>query len=97
VGEDSATRSNAQHIKDEIIENLELREAEIIVREAANAARSVALGFMRSMAGGSDQTEAERVRMWCQIVAKPFIQGVVVEHERRHDLFEQVLSAAKRS
>lgn len=75
---------------------MEAREAEIIVREAANAARSVALGFLRSMAGGSDATEAKRVRNWCASVANPFIHGVVVEHDTRRDLFERVLKAAKR-
>jgi hypothetical protein len=87
----------AQHIKDEVIEGLEPRDAEAVVREAANAARSVALGFVRSMAGGSPSTEAERVRTWCDSIAKPFISGVIAGHENRHDLFEQVLDAAKRS
>ena len=86
----------AQHIKDEVIAALEATEAEIVLREAANAARSVALGFVRSMAGGSDATEAERLRNWCESTAKPFVRGVVVEHDTRHDLFEQVLEAAKR-
>lgn len=86
----------AQHIKDEVIAALEAREAEIVVREAANAARSVALGFVRSMAGGSDATVAERLRNWCTTVANPFTRGVVVEHDTRHDLFEQVLETAKR-
>ncbi|MBX9934318.1 MAG: hypothetical protein K2Y56_22845 [Methylobacterium sp.] len=86
----------AQHIKDEVIATLDATEGEIVVREAANAARSVALGFLRSMAGGSEAIEAERVRNWCTSVANPFIRGVVVEHDTRHDLFEQVLEAAKR-
>lgn len=87
----------AQHIKDEIIADLEPRDGETIVRDAADAARSVALGFMRSMAGGLDAIEAKRVRTGCESIAKPFIRGVVAEHENRHDLFEQVIAAAKRS
>lgn len=87
----------AEHVKDEIIADLENHQAQAILQLAANAARTVALGFMRGMAGESNSTEASRVRVWCDAVAKPFIRGVVAEHENRHDLFKEVIAAAKRS
>lgn len=88
--------SVVQHIKDEVIASLKPAEAEAVVRHAAEAARSIALGLLRSMSSGSDAEEGERVVRWCETTAKPFVRGVVGEHETRHDLFEVVLAEAKR-
>jgi len=87
----------AQHTKSEVISNLDNREAQAVVRIAADAARVIALGMLRSMRGGSASIEAGRVLSWCETVAKPFVRGTVAEHEKGHDLFEKVIEGAKRS
>lgn len=87
--------SVVQHIKDEVTASLKPAEAEAIVRHAADAARTVALGLVRSMSGGSDAEEGERIARWCETTAKPFVLGTVAEHETRHDQFERMLEEAK--
>lgn len=85
-----------QHMKTEVIEKLEMRDAEAVLLDAANAARAVALGFVRGMSGGSDAEVTHRVSGWYEAVAKPFVRGVVAAHdEDGHKRFNETVAALK--
>lgn len=94
-GKDGDAEKVITHVKDEILAAMTRDEAAPIVFRAAEAARAVGLGMIRPLSGGSLEEQAERVRALCEETAKPFVKGVVENHEERHEFFERMLKDAR--
>lgn len=83
------------HIRDQVLATMTREEAAPIVVAAAGSARAVGLGLIRALSGGTVDQQAERVRTLCERTAKPFVRGVVEDHETHHEFFEQMLKDAR--
>ena len=94
-GKDGDAHKVIGHIKDEILAMMTRDEAEPIVLSAAGAARAVGLGMIRALSGGSVDEQEARVQALCEVTAKPFVRGVVENHDERHEFFEQMLKDAR--
>ena len=94
-GQSGTALEVTKHIEDEILATMSREEAAPIVIAAAGHARAVGLGLIRALAGGSVEEQAERLRRLCGRTAKPFVKGVVEDHETRHEFFERMLRDAR--
>ncbi|GLK77780.1 hypothetical protein GCM10008171_30340 [Methylopila jiangsuensis] len=83
------------HMKDEILATMTRDEAAPIVTSAAGAARAIGLGLIRALAGGTVEAQETRMRRLCAETARPFVKGVVDNHDERHEFFEQMLKDAR--
>jgi len=84
-----------RHIQNEILATMTREEAAPIVVSAAGAARAVGLGMIRSLAGGSIEEQTGRIEALCKRTVAPLVEGMVEEHEERHDFFEKMLRDAR--
>lgn len=89
-------RDFAGHVRSEVLARLTERDAGSVVLAAANAARAVSLGMVHVMGDGSSAEQSDRLSGWCETTAKPLVKGILAQHEIRHDLYEQIISQAKR-
>ena len=62
---------------------------------SANASRAVSIGFIHVMGDGPADEQSERLAAWCKATAKPLVQGILAQHEIRHDLYDRMLDQAK--
>lgn len=83
------------HIKNEVAATMTREEAAPIINSAAGAARAVGLGLIRALSGGSFEEQTDRVKVLCERTARPFVKGVVDDHEARHEFFEKMLKDAR--
>ena len=83
----------AAHVKDEVIEGLPDTEARIVLRRAADFARTIARAELDRISRlGPVQTE---VRAWCQSTARAFIREVIVRHDEHHDQWLAAVASAR--
>lgn len=87
----------AEHIKNEIIQNLSQKEAVAILTDAAGRARDAAREQLNLQVIVGDQSKHEqRLVDWCSGYVTDFAAKVISEHDRDHDNFLQQLDEAKR-
>jgi len=84
-----------RHMQDEILATMTREEAAPIVIGAAGAARAVGLGMIRSLAGGSVDEQATRIKTLCTRVVTPLVAALIEEHEERHEFLEKMLRDAR--
>jgi hypothetical protein len=84
----------AEHVKNEAIDSLAHEEAVIVLKAAADAARTITLQTIRKFNADGPDLEAARIRAWCGTGAKDFIRTFMNQHDRDHDKF---LEGFKRS
>ncbi|WP_020179920.1 hypothetical protein [Methylopila sp. M107] len=85
----------ADHVQREVLDRLSQTESGIVVIRAANASRAVSIGFIHVMGDGPADEQSERLDAWCKATAKPLVQGIIAQHEIRHDLYDRMLAQAK--
>ncbi|MFC3693217.1 hypothetical protein ACFOWB_13420 [Chenggangzhangella methanolivorans] len=85
----------ADHVQREVLDRLSQTESGIVVIRAANASRAVSIGFIHVMGDGPADEQSERLAAWCKATAKPLVQGILAQHEIRHDLYDRMLDQAK--
>jgi len=83
------------HIRGEVIAELPQVEAAQIVLRAATAAKSDALRAVRRLYGSDPQQERIRIANWCKESAVPFVQELVTEHEKHHEVLAREINSAK--
>ena len=87
----------AEHIKNEIIQNLSQAESVTILTDAAGRARDVAREQLRSQVIMGDQARHEqRLVTWCGGFVSDFAAKVINEHDQDHDNFLRQVDQAKR-
>ena len=84
----------AEHVKNEAIASLTYEEAVIVLKGAANAARSVARRELYNQAIKSPNVSVE-IHRWCADYAIKFIRDMIKDHELTHPLLLQQIEAAK--
>ncbi len=88
VGKLGTAMHYAQHVKDEVITALTYEEALVVLKDAADKARTEARRQLRANVLGQDpQTEAERFKAWCDSHVTPFIVEFIEQHELAHASF----------
>jgi hypothetical protein len=86
----------AEHVKDEAIASLTYDDAVIVLKGAADAARSTARQELRKLMSTDPQTETAQVGAWCLGYAKDFIVNFIEQHEHLHQAFLLEVERAKR-
>jgi hypothetical protein len=86
----------AEHVKNEAIASLAYKDAVIVLRKAADAARSAARQELQKLISEDPQADAARITYWCESHAKEFIRAFITQHDGAHAAFLENLERAKR-
>ena len=99
LSESSGPRGNvlsyAEHVKNEVIDGLDPDEAVVVLRGAANAARTTTLETIRKLNADDSNLEAARIRAWCETDARHFIRAFLDQYDGDHDKFLERLKQSK--
>jgi hypothetical protein len=96
-GLDGDATNYAEHAKDETIASLTYEQSLLVVRLAADAARTEARRQLQENVMLNDKAaESIRFKAWCNGHAKNFIAGFINKYESDRASFVQKLDAAKR-
>lgn len=74
----------AEHVKDEAIVSLTHEEAAAALRMAADAARATALQRLRAFDAADGETEAVRIKAWCETDGRQHVRAFVLHHDSNH-------------
>lgn len=85
----------AQRVKDAVSDRLMPEEVQIVLHQAADAARAAALRALRAAAAPNDVEEQARMHEWCATAVKPFVQAFVRAQEENKEDFSRQLEHAK--
>jgi hypothetical protein len=86
----------AEHVKNEAIEALNEDEAILVLKSAANDARSDARRQLGRLTISYDNTQTKHgVSVWCESEAKKFELEFIREHDADHDTTVEFLRRAK--
>lgn len=86
----------AQHVKDEAIAALTDDEAAIVLKTAADEARSAARRTLRSIFPNYPAYRPSEITSWCANEASSFVRDVIEQHDRDHAVLLQEIDRAKR-
>src|SRR5262245_25082938 len=86
----------AEHVKDEAIRLLSYEEAVIVLRMAADAARSRARDELRKLSSSGMSEDFLQLAAWCSGYAREFISAFMHEHDNGHDRLMEHLDNVKR-
>jgi hypothetical protein len=86
----------AEQIKNEAIASLTDEEAVIVLRKAADRARSAAREALRKVIPDYPTYQPGKIDRWCRDEAMRFVRAVVDEHDKNHAMLMQELDRAKR-
>jgi hypothetical protein len=85
----------AEHVKDEVIVGLEREEARVVLRSAADSARSHARAQLRENVVVPDKdAEVARFREWCESYVAAFIRELIRRHDGEHLAFLERIDRA---
>ncbi len=76
----------SQYIKEEVIIGLTSEEISSVLGQAANSARSGARTKLQEFSAGPGMIDEQRLRIWCETVAKPDAIKIISMFEHKHDL-----------
>lgn len=85
----------AEHIKDEAIKSLNNDEALVVLKAAADAARTVARKKIQKMAPDYPTAYQDEIATWCLEDASQFVRAIMELHEVDHAMTLQRLQRAK--
>jgi len=74
----------AEHVKDEAIASLTHNEAIIVLRAAADAARSRVRQEMQALAFADPTLQEDQVAAWCRDFVTKYIRSLIDKHDRGH-------------
>jgi hypothetical protein len=77
----------AQHIKEEVMAGLRPEEITPVLVQAADFARSQARAKLSEFSIVPGMIDKQRLRNWCETVAKPYALKIMTMHDHQHDLF----------
>lgn len=86
----------AQHVKDEVIAVLADDEAVIVLKMAADEARSAARRELRKISPNYPAYRPSEITSWCANEASTFVRDVIDQHDRDHAMLSQEIDRAKR-
>jgi hypothetical protein len=86
----------AEHVKNEAIVSLTNDEAVIVLKMAADEARSVARRELRKQAPDYPKAHPGEITNWCRNEASRFVRAFIEQHDSRHAALMQELEHAKR-
>jgi hypothetical protein len=95
IGKLGDASAYASLVKREIVMNLPASEAEALVREASQSARSEALELLKRFSGGSN-VNVSQLQEWCFTAGLPYIRKLQSIYDDHHDEFERQVDAAKK-
>ena len=85
----------AEHIKDEVIKSLNSDEAVLVLKAAADAARTVARQKLRQLAPSYPVARSGEITTWCHEDASLFVRTIMESHEIDHATLMQKIERAK--
>jgi hypothetical protein len=85
----------AQHIKTEVISQMNGAETIIVLTGAGDAAKTDAAKILRGFRRGSE-IETSQLRQWCDSAAATFVRQVISTHDNHHDELDSLMVNAKR-
>ena len=86
----------AEHVKNEAIASLTYDEAVIVLKTAADEARSVAREELRKLAPNYPTARPGKITSWCRDEASNFVRAFIEQHNRHHATLLQELERARR-
>ena len=96
VGREGNAFQYAEHIKNDVIDQLTEAEAIKVVRSAADGARSRALAKLRAFGHSSQEHTLSGIAAWCNAEALDFITQLIATHDQRHEELASWIENAKR-
>lgn len=86
----------AEHVKDEVIDQLTEDEAKSVLRSAADAARVTVLREIRRLEDPNAHWTIANIATWCESEALPFISRFIATHDTDHQRVLLMITQSKR-
>ena len=86
----------AQHVKDEAILALTHDEALVVLKTAADAARSTTRRELQTLTSNHPAIGNAEVAQWCDDRAKSYVRTFIERHDGTHQAFLEQIERAKR-
>jgi hypothetical protein len=86
----------AEHVKDEVIASLTHDESVLVLKMAADEARSAARSELRKLIPKYPTYRSVDIAAWCRGDAIRFVRTFVQQHDERHETLLNELQKAKR-
>ena len=86
----------AKHVKEEVISELGNAAVEVVLRMAADTARSVVRAEMAQLPAGTLVEDSAHLLTWCEQSAKPYVREIMAAHAEKHSQIDRMLAEAKR-
>jgi hypothetical protein len=83
------------HMGDEILDGLPQDQAGVVLRSAADRARSTARERLHAFASSPNEVNVSALANWCQQSARLYIRTVLAGHDNDHDVYESTIRLAK--
>lgn len=97
LGKRGDYRAYAQEVKAEVSEGVPMPDLLVVLRRAADAAKSEALSEIRNLAADTPELEHQNIVNWCNTSATIIVRDFIKTHDEDHVGFEELLKIAKSS
>lgn len=85
----------AEHVKDEVISSLTYEESVVILKAAADKARSIVRQKLKKLVPDYPVARPGELTDWCRNDAENFVRDIIKRHDQNHAIFFYELEQAK--